>query len=258
MFRSAVVVGMMASACLAGPQATLQVRPLADVIEIRLGMLPDNDDRARVRGGAEARGTVVGELSEGRSVWHVPTSQRERLGGADAPELIYVRVFDAVFAIDPFVALPQPSQLVSFNSPIDETVVNMLFRGSSLETDPALLDRTRVDRVEELFRALERARQSWLRSAGYYNARTVRHPSAEAPKQEAQAEPAGWFRKPAGMPRTKSREQVRGDDARIEALGRAIASGEVRMSLPPTVSAQTRERIAGLRTEGDEQVARQD
>lgn len=60
---------------------------------------------------------------------------------------------------------------------------------------------------------LRRARDAWLREEGYTGGvRTFRNPAPRNPEREqdlAEPVPAGWFRTPPEMPRTRSREQVR-------------------------------------------------
>jgi hypothetical protein len=60
---------------------------------------------------------------------------------------------------------------------------------------------------------LRRARDAWLREEGYTGGvRTFRNPAPRNPDIEqgsAEPVPAGWFRAPPEMPRTRSREQVR-------------------------------------------------
>lgn len=84
---------------------------------------------------------------------------------------------------------------------------------------------------------LRRARDAWLREEGYTGGvRTFRNPAPrniESEQGSAEPVPAGWFRAPPEMPRTRSREQVRYslppgmDPAAGERLRRAHA-GETR------------------------------
>ncbi|MEM9372880.1 MAG: hypothetical protein AAGA55_04480 [Planctomycetota bacterium] len=214
-----------------GPAPTNDFRPAGEIIELRLGMIDGLQDarRDQIRSRNSAEPTaVVGSVTEGRTTWADIASDRERLGGADAPELILVRAFDAVFAIDPFVQLPAG----------DIGLMRQLFQGASLDSERALFGRNRIDRTEELMKILESARVNWLRDNGYYSARTVRNPNAgRAPRGEARLpEPAGSFRVPADMPRTRPTEEVRHDaeSSRSRAIAASLFSGDepIRVSLP--------------------------
>ncbi|GJM19979.1 MAG: hypothetical protein DHS20C14_21920 [Phycisphaeraceae bacterium] len=234
-----------------GPYAVTNVRPMADIVEIRPQMMDTSDVRADQVRDVHASATVVGELdAEGNVAW-IPTrsNQRARYGADDsAPSLIYVRVFDGVFAIDPFEPLPQTGEYSELYAPVDITTARQLFNGSSLETDRALFDRRRIERTEELFRALERARQGWLRSNGYLGTRTFTNPNAGAGDAEVRAtpEPAGWFRKPAELPLGKPREAVQGEPlepAQAESIASNILDGATRISTPPGMSAASAQRL---------------
>jgi len=231
-----------------GPTPVTNVRPAAEIIEIRAGMIDGSHDirRDQVRYLDREPTAVVGSVDNGATVWLDADSDRERLGGQNAPELILVRAFDAVFAIDPFVQLPRG----------DVGLMRQLFSGTSLDTDRSLFNPSRIDRTEELMRILETARVNWLRNNGYYNTRTVRNPNATAETRgEAKLpEPSGWFRAPADMPRTQPSEEVREDSSESQDRSRAIAStifsGDepIRVSLPfgtaPDVVASVERRHA--------------
>ncbi|MBL4590808.1 MAG: hypothetical protein JKY96_02495 [Phycisphaerales bacterium] len=185
-----------------GPTPTTTVRPAADIIEIRAGMFDGAEGirRDQIRYSNDTKGVVVAEMGQdGRVNWNAP-SDRERLGGHDAPSLIYVRVFDGVFAIDPFVVMPVG----------DITAMRALFMGSSLETDRALFGRRQIERTKELFERLEYARKSWLRENGYYLPRTVTrtNASATAANSRTNIEPVMKFERPVDMPRGRSFEEV--------------------------------------------------
>lgn len=213
-----------------GPTPVNQFRTAGEIIEIRAGMIDGTHDvrRDQVRFLDREPTAVVGAVQDGATVWHQANSDRDRLGGQDAPELILVRAFDAVFAIDPFVRLPKG----------DIGLMRQIFSGTSLDTDRAVLDRRRIERTEELMRILETARVNWLRDNGYYSTRTVRNPNAGAPArgEATLPEPSGWFRAPADMPRTQPSEEVRHESSedRTRAIARSIFSGDepVRVSLP--------------------------
>lgn len=233
------------SALLMGPTPVTQVRSAGEIVEIRSGMIDAEGDlrRDQVRFGAEPT-EVVGSLADGKLVWDDARSDRARLGGEDAPELILVRAFDAVFAIDPFVSLPKG----------DIGLMRQLFSGTSLDTDRSLFDRRRIERTEELMTILESARISWLHDNGFYGVRTFRNPNAGSTIRRGAElpEPAGWFEKPADMPRTKSKEQVQAEPAqdRTAAIAATLLSGDepVRISLPfgtaPDVVASVERRNA--------------
>jgi hypothetical protein len=208
-----------------GPAST-QVRPASGIVEIRAGMIDSASDvrRDQVRYQSNEPTEVVASMSGGVITWDQSNSERARLGGENAPELILVRAFDSVFAIDPFVRLPAG----------DITLMRQLFQGASLETDRSLFGQNRIERTEELMRILEQARISWLRTNGYYGVRTYTNPNA-GKKQEGASlpEPAGIFRAPADAPRGRSREQVQAD-GRAAAIASAMLGGDepVRISLP--------------------------
>ncbi len=190
-----------------GPTPTTAVRPAADIIEIRAEMFDDNANprRDQIRYSTDTHGEVVAEMGQDGSVNWKAQSDRERLGGQDAPALIYVRVFDAVFAIDPFVAIPEA----------DLAITRSLFRGSSLETDQSAIARRRVDRTKELFEHLEHARHNWLRENGYYLPRTVTRISQAVTEASSnrEIEPVMKIERPADVPRGRSYEEVQGTPA---------------------------------------------
>lgn len=240
-----LVATMLALSSVAlGPTPVTQVRPAAEIIELRAAMF-DNDDtrRDQVRFYSNERAEPVGVIHQGGVRWDAD-SERERLGGQDAPELILVRAFDAVFAIDPFERLPEGGI----------ELWRKLTRGTSLETDRTLYDRRGIERAEELTRLLEQARQDWLRANGFTGIRVIRNPNAGEPSTEGATlpEPAGWFQIPEDMPRGKSKEQVRSEPAAAPAasVASALLGGDepVRISLPfgtaPDVVASVERRNA--------------
>lgn len=229
----------------AGPAPVTNVRPAADIVEIRAGMTRADHElrRDQIRFRADEPAPVVATLEDGAIVWRAEHSDRERLGGQDAPELILVRAFDMVFAIDPFASLPSGGT----------TLMRQLTRPGSLEVDRTLYNRQSIDRTRELMRLLENARQNWLRDNGYYNPRTYTNPNAgQATDRATLPEPAGWFRVPEDAPRTRSREQVRArpDADRAASIAEALLSGDepARISLPfgtaPDVVASVERRNA--------------
>ncbi len=226
-----------------GPTPVTTVRPAAEIIELRAGMVRPADEvrRDQVRFNAAENAEVVALLDDGALSW-TAESDRARLGGQDAPELILVRVFDAVFAIDPFADVPAGGT----------ALWRQLTRGTSLETDRTLFNRQGVDRTEELSRLLENARQNWLRENGFYAPRTYTNGSTGEPKEATLPEPAGWFQMPEDMPRTRSREQVQAqpqaDHAAFVAANLLSGDEPVRISLPfgtaPDVVASVERRNA--------------
>lgn len=214
------------------------------IIEIRAGMINDSDvQRRQIRFSDQTRGRVVATVDRDGGVrW--PSSDREKLGGQNAPELIYVQMFDGVFAIDPFQPLPAAN----------DSTAAMLFRGTTLETDRTQHGRQQIDRTRELFRKLEQARIQWLRDNGFYGVRTVTNPKAASADKGEQAkggkglpEPSAVFERPADMPRGKSREQVQGDDqpAMTPSVAAMINRGvePIRVSMPDTHRAPTVARV---------------
>jgi hypothetical protein len=227
-----------------GPAPVTQIRPASEIIELRAAMFDtDGVRRDQVRFYTNERAETVGAIQDGQTTWNAAASERQRLGGENAPELILVRAFDAVFAIDPFERLPEG----------DIELWRRLTRGTSLETDRTLYDRRGIERAEELTRLLESARQEWLRANGYTGIREFRNPNAgDAPAQGATLpEPAGWFQIPEDMPRGRSKEQVQAPQTgRAPAVAAAMLAGDepIRISLPfgtaPDVVASVERRNA--------------
>lgn len=254
-----VLAGMLGMA----PETATIVRPLADVVEIRPQMLDLTGQRADQVRDVVAESEVVGHIdADGNAHWiATDRNDRARRGGEDAPSLIYVRVFDGVFAIDPFEPLPQTDELNELYAPVDINTARQLFNGTSLQTDRALFDRRRIERTEELFRALERARRGWLKANGFAGVRTFTNPNAGRDEVEVRGtpEPAGWFRKPAELPRGKSREAVQGEPIsgdEAAAIASNILEGATRVSTPPSMPADEAERLAqASEPELDEEVA---
>lgn len=203
------------------------------VIEINPDMFDTKAvNRRQIRFSQETRGQVVGVQAQGGNVTWESTSDREYLRGQDGPELIYVQIFDGTFAIDPFVPIPAAS----------DATAQQLFRGTSLETDRTQFGRQRIDRTKELFSKLEQARVNWLRDNGYYNARTFTNPSAGQRQEAKLPEPAAKFRRPADVPRGKSREQVNADTNSMGSIAYLLKAGDdaVRVSLPAHLDTSNR------------------
>lgn len=201
-----------------------------EVIEINAAVLAPNDvNRRQVRFSDETRGEVIAVVEQdGQVQW--PASQRELLGGLNGPKEIYIKMFDGVFAIDPFQPLPEAN----------DSTAKQLFRGTSLETDRAQFGRQRIDRTKELFRKLEQARVNWLRDNGYYGVRTFTNPNAASHEEAKLPEPSAVFERPADVPRGKSREQVQNDTTDMKSVAAVMNSGDeyVRISLPPHMQTQ--------------------
>ena len=216
-----------------------------EIIEIHAGMINTSDTRrGQVRFSNETRGNVVGESNaDGSIAW--ASSDREKLGGQDAPALIYVQLFDGVFAIDPFQPLPAAT----------DATAQMLFRGTTLDTDRTQHGRQYIDRTKELFSKLEQARHNWLRDNGFFGVRVYTNPNAQG---EAQAKantlpkPAAVFERPADIPRVKSREQVKANDQENMSSVAAMLSGDepVRISMPHNVASEV---VARVEKKNDEQ-----
>lgn len=209
------------------------------VTEIRAAMFDSTEvDRNRVRFSGQTVGEVVAEVNNGSASW--AGSERKKLGGQDAPELIYVQIFDGVFAIDPFQPLPSATHATA----------QQLFRGTSLETDRTQHGRKYIERTKELFTKLESARVGWLRDNGFYGVRHVTNPNAPAQGEQAKGktlpEPSAVFERPADVPRGKSREQVKGADR--PSMGAVAAmldmsDAPVRVSLPDHMRTTTVARV---------------
>ncbi|MEQ8770675.1 MAG: hypothetical protein RIB60_09225 [Phycisphaerales bacterium] len=254
---------MLAATIGMAPETATIVRPLADVVEIRPQMMDLTGQRADQVRDVTAESEVVGHIdAEGNAHWiATDRNERTRRGGENAPSLIYVRVFDGVFAIDPFEPLPQTDELNELYAPVDINTARQLFNGSSLQTDRALFDRRRIERTEELFRALERARRGWLKANGYAGVRTFTNPSAGGDEAAVQGtpEPAGWFRKPAELPRGKSREAVQAEpmsEGEAASVASNILEGATRVSTPPSMPVDQAERLAeSVEPASDDEVA---
>ena len=212
------------------------------IIELRAGMINDDVRRSQIRFSNETRGRVVATSDTDGSVqWG--SSDREKLGGQNAPELIYVQMFDGVFAIDPFQPLPAAN----------DATAQMLFRGTTLETDRTQHGRQYIDRTKELFDKLEQARVNWLRDNSFYGVRVFTNPK---PFNDEQAnaselpEPSAVFERPTDAPRVKSREQVKVDEQSDEQVNMqgvvamlSTTDEPIRISLPHMMDAQIVARV---------------
>jgi len=210
------------------------------IVEIRGDMIDNHAvNRTQHRFSNRTRGTVVGVSNPDGSIqW--ASSDREKLGGQDAPALIYIRIFDGIFAIDPFQPLPAAT---------DETA-RMLFRGTTLETDQAWFGQHEADRTKELVRKLEQARHTWLRDNGFFGPRVYTNPNAEPEGEQtsakAQPKPSAVFERPADIPRGKSHEEVRADDKPNMASVAQVMNGSderIRISMPHTMAPDVVARV---------------
>ncbi len=226
-----------------------------EIIEINPAAFPSTHTRGvQVRYNNERAQLAATQDAEGNISWN--GSQREAMGGQDAPARILVRVYDGVFSIDPFVPL----------SCGNEDVANMLFNGTTLETNRALFNRQRIERVEQLIKSLEAARHDWLRNNGYYGVRqyTSSNNSGEEHAEASLPEPAAKFRVPADVPRGKAREQVNADEATTRSIATNLLSGDepVRISLPfgtaPDVVASVEARNARADEQESQELASND
>ncbi len=211
-----------------------------EIVEIRAGMIDTNAvDRGQIRFSNQTRGSVVAVSNPDGSIqWDNPTSDREKLGGEDAPALIYIQMFDGVFAIDPFVPLPAAN----------DSTASMLFRGTTLETNRAQYGRQEIDRTRELFSKLEQARINWLRDNGFYSVRVYTNERAEAQsneqaKADGQTKPSAVFERPADVPRIKSREQVQAERKMPGVAAMLTGDEPIRISLPHNMAADVVARV---------------
>ncbi len=165
-----------------------------------------------------------------------PWSTRESMGGQDAADWIVIRHRDGLFAIDPFVALPEATPEAS-----RQLFKAMKYRTDgplvTLDTDRSQLGRRRIVRTEELFRVLEAQRIQWLKSKGYIGGvKSVKGTTGQAVTRNT---PKAL---PEDMPRTRPIESVRAASNKHLVL---IGDQPVRISLPDLgVSKVVRDRVA--------------
>lgn len=180
-------------------------------------------------------GAIVGTIPADEEAAN-PYSTREQMQGEGAPEWIVIRHRDGLFAIDPFVALPEVTPETAFQlfKPMKYGTNGPVV---TLDTDRSQFSRRRIERTEELFDVLEFQRIQWLKVNGYAGPRT----QLGNPDQNGQtnAQPRTL---PEDQPRTRPVESVRATPARP-----IILSGDepMRISLPDLgVSGEVRARIA--------------
>jgi hypothetical protein len=249
------LVSLIAFAGAAQAQVSASIET-PEIIEINPAAFPSTHTRGvQVRYNNERAHLAATQDQNGTITWS--GSQREAMGGEDAPARILVRVYDAVFSIDPFVPITCGN----------EDIANMLFNGATLETNRALFNRQRIERVEQLMKSLEVARHNWLRDNGYYGVRQYTSSKSTSEEEHADAtlpEPAAKFRIPADVPRGKSREQVNADDATTRSIARNLLEGDepVRISLPfgtaPDVVARIEARNAATNEQESQELASND
>lgn len=181
---------------------------------------------------------VVGEIPS--RVPHRSQSERERLGaGEDAPQWIVVRFRDGLFAIDPFIPLPDvtPETARQLFKSMDYQTGGPI---ATLGTDRSLFNRKRIEATEELFRTLEHERIEWLKRHRYLQA--VRSWSGDAAARSPQSQVPAARPLPEDMPRTRPIEEVR-----APAAGVMLLSGDqpVRISMPDLgIAKEVRDRVA--------------
>ncbi|MGJ8635817.1 MAG: hypothetical protein ACSHX5_03115 [Phycisphaerales bacterium] len=240
---AALLIGAAASSATA--QYTSASIESPEIIEINPAAFPTTRTRGVQVRYSNERGVQAGtQDNDGTVNWN--GSQREAMGGQDAPARILIRVYDGVFSIDPFVPIGCSN----------EDITNMLFNGTTLETNRALFNRQRIERTEKLLKALEAARHDWLRSNGYYGVRsfTSSKSTSEAQADASLPEPAASFRIPAEAPRGKAREQVNADDLssdKARAIAASLLRGDepIRISLPMGTAADVVASVEARNTE---------
>lgn len=242
---AAALLAVLFAATAANAQYTSASIETRGVIEINpTAFATANTRGVQVRYSNE-RGVQAGTQNADGSVnWN--GSQREAMGGQDAPARILIRIYDGVFSIDPFVPIGCSN----------EDIANMLFNGTTLETNRAIFNRQRIERTEKLLKALEAARHDWLRSNGYYGVRsfTSSKSTGEAQADASLPEPAASFRIPAEAPRGKAREQVNADDLssdKARAIAASLLRGDesIRISLPMGTAADVVASVEARNTE---------
>ncbi|KAA0216319.1 MAG: hypothetical protein EDM82_04950 [Cyanobacteria bacterium CYA] len=186
----------------------------------------------------EVKGNVVGQIPSPMAMRSA--AERARLGaGPEAPEWIIIRFRDGLFAIDPFLQLPD----------VTPETARQLFKPmkygtgapvATLGTDRSLFNRQRIEATEDLFMALEHERIEWLKQHRYVQA--VRSWSGDPDQASPQSRSNERKDLPEDMPRTRPIEEVRASSARV-----MLVQGDqpVRVSLPDLgVPGEVRQRVA--------------
>ncbi|MBO6513492.1 MAG: hypothetical protein JJ974_05960 [Phycisphaerales bacterium] len=244
-FCAALMIGAAASTTNA--QYTSAQVESPQIIEINPAAFPTTRTRGVQVRYSNERGVQAGtQDADGSVTWN--GSQREAMGGQDAPARILIRVYDGVFSIDPFVPIGCSN----------EDITNMLFNGTTLETNRALFNRQRIERTEKLLKALEAARHDWLRNNGYYGVRsfTSSKSTSDTQANASTPEPAARFRIPAEAPRGRSIEQVEAEDLssdKARAIAASLLSGHepIRISLPMGTAADVVASVEARNTEAE-------
>ncbi len=165
-------------------------------------------------------------------------SQREELGGQDAPDWIVIRHRDGLFAIDPFIPLPKATPLAA------RQLFKAMEYGTSgpvinLDTDLSFYGRERINRTEELFQVLESQRILWLKANNYLGGVRTVNGNAHAANDQTRTP---RIHTPEDRPRTRPVESVRAMPTRATILA---GNETVRISMPDLgVSRAVRDRVA--------------
>lgn len=243
---TATILLALSAATAANAQVSASIES-TEIIEINPAAYPSTHTRGvQVRYNRhETANLAATQDNDGAITWN--GSQREAMGGQDAPARILVSAFDGIFSIDPFVPITSGN----------EDIANMLFNGTTLETNRALFNRQRIERVEKLMKVLEVARHNWLRNNGYYGVKQVTSSKStgEAHAEATLPEPAASFRIPADAPRTKSREQVNAGDSSTRSIAANLLNGDepVRISLPFGTAADVVDSVEARNAENTEE-----
>lgn len=178
-------------------------RPLATLPPAKMSWYHTRETPG-VGNGRLWEGAVVTRTPGVRIEW--PGPGPERYGAPnDDRSLVHARVGRAVVSFSPWVTLrPAPyGSTVNVDDPLPAAWYTRPARVSSGFSNP--VQQRAIDE-------LRHARNYWLREQGYVGGvRTFTNPvrSEGGERSGALPEPAGWFRVPADVPRTRSREQVR-------------------------------------------------
>jgi hypothetical protein len=184
-----------------------------------------------------AQPQVVGTIPETESA-NDQWSQREELGGQDAPDWIVIRHRDGLFAIDPFIKLPKATPEAA------RQLFKAMEYGTSgpvvnLDTDMSFYGRDRINRTEELFQVLETQRILWLKAKGYLGGVRTVNGSQHATNDQTRNR---RIHTPEDRPRTRPVESVRAMPSRATILA---GDQTVRISMPDLgTSRAVRDRVA--------------
>lgn len=178
-------------------------RPLATLPPAKMSW-HHTREAPEVGNGRLFEGGVVTRSPRARIDW--PGPGPERYGAAnDDRSLVHAKVGRAVVSFSPWVTLRSApyGSTVNVDNPLPAAWYTRPARVSSGFSNPV---------QQRAIEDLRHARNVWLRERGYVGGvRTFTNP-VRADKGERSGtlpEPAGWFRVPVDVPRTRSREQVR-------------------------------------------------